>query len=374
MNAQLIMPTPGKSSSPKFKGKESKILSFIQKYEAAADAANLSDEQRCRQVTMYTSKAIKELWEQLPAFLGNGWNWSTYKAQIIRQYPGIDIDHKHTQATLNRWVHKAHKKKINSLKKYGHHKRSFLRQAGWLSARNQLDSLQMGIIYSKSLPKKLRKRTIRRLQLTNTAHHPKESYSYEELDEAATYVLQLQAVAIDSEEDASEEDSSDSSDSSSGDDSDSEKSDSNEEDRKTRRKKGKKKKKNHRPKSKSRGSTKKHIKKEDNDTLKSLVMQMNQLAVALTQQASVPANTRYTPPASGSNAVPIGNRPFPRGCAFCGENGHFIRECKHCDEFVSQGKLIYTCQGQFAMRTGEPIPFGALGQTMKKQVDDALQQ
>ena len=387
------MPIPGKSSSPKFKGKESKLLEFLQDYEAAASTASLSDEQKCCQVTRYTSKAIKDLWEQLPAFLSDSWNWSTYKAQILEQYPGIDQEHKHTYATLNIWATRAHRKKIANLTQYGSHKRSFLRRAAWLATQGQLEPLQKGIVFSKSLPKKLRKKAVSRLQMIYPAHHPKEPYSYEQLDGAATFVLRLQAGAMDFHDDDSSTDSdssssdSDSSDSSSGDESDSEESDSDEEDRRRRRKKEKKKK-HHGSKSKSRGYAKgKHVsvKKEDKDTLKNLVVQMNQgheqnmkmmekLAVALTQQATVSSNTRYGPPASGSNAVPIGNRPFPRSCAFCGENGHFIRECKHREEYVTQGKVMYTNQGRLAMKNGEPIPFGAQGQTMKQRVDGALQQ
>jgi hypothetical protein len=58
---------------------------------------------------------------------------------------------------------------------------------------------------------------------------------------------------------------------------------------------------------------------------------------------------------------------FPRGCIFCGDHGHFIRECPASTEYISAGRCRRNAMGQIIMGDGSPIPNGT--GTMQERID-----
>jgi hypothetical protein len=58
---------------------------------------------------------------------------------------------------------------------------------------------------------------------------------------------------------------------------------------------------------------------------------------------------------------------YPRGCIFCGDLGHYIRECPSSAEYINSGRCRRNQMGQLVMGDGSPVPSGA--GTMQERID-----
>ena len=82
------MPHPSKSHSPRFNGKAKNLLPFIKDFTYYADLAELTADERIKQIGRYARRRDQELWELLPQFTGT--NFEAYlnaiKLQIGRAH------------------------------------------------------------------------------------------------------------------------------------------------------------------------------------------------------------------------------------------------------------------------------------------------
>ncbi|EJD38404.1 hypothetical protein AURDEDRAFT_128869 [Auricularia subglabra TFB-10046 SS5] len=85
------MPVPSDPKAPKFDGDDRDLLSFIEDYEEAADAAKLTPIQKVRRIVRYVSSDVREEIEQYAEFNVDRANppadcWTNLKTRLSKEY------------------------------------------------------------------------------------------------------------------------------------------------------------------------------------------------------------------------------------------------------------------------------------------------
>jgi hypothetical protein len=184
----VAMPLPGDTAAPEWNGKAKNLIEFIRRFEAAANRANLSDDQKCEYLGRYCNKEENQrILESLNGFQNK--NWRQYKKSIMDYYPEVDPDSLYSIRAIEKLVEKSSKKspftKPESFTKYT---RKFLQQASWLEKENLLSAAEKGRLYLKGFPKKTRKAIEKRLEITDANHDPKKDYTFVQLHQAAVHL------------------------------------------------------------------------------------------------------------------------------------------------------------------------------------------
>ncbi|KZS91890.1 hypothetical protein SISNIDRAFT_399410, partial [Sistotremastrum niveocremeum HHB9708] len=132
------MPVQRTKGAPKFDGKPGNILDFLDEFETHARKARLPQQQMIQIVGKYADKPSRELWEQLPGFTEEPWDWAAYRASILDLYPQSDQSKKFAISDLLKLVHKYHKKPMKELSHFSKYDRKFKRISLWLRSRNRI--------------------------------------------------------------------------------------------------------------------------------------------------------------------------------------------------------------------------------------------
>ncbi len=80
------------------------------------------------------------------------------------------------------------------------------------------------------------------------------------------------------------------------------------------------------------------------------------------QQRSFPSG----PPQQSSYA----NAATGQNCSFCGEIGHFIRECLKVEEMIKEGKCRRNIDGKIVLSTGAWVPRNIQGTWLKDRIEE----
>jgi hypothetical protein len=108
------------------------------------------------------------------------------------------------------------------------------------------------------------------------------------------------------------------------------------------------------------------------DIFAQLTAQQQSLIATMTEMAkkSTPAPMVIPP---SNNPSPNNGAPRVQTCAFCRAPGHYVRDCDQVAEYIRQGKAKKDpTTYKLVLPTGEPIPEGERGQTLKTRLDNWL--
>ena len=407
INSVLTMPIPGTKLAPeKFRGDFHKVNEFIQHYERLCAQNNvILDADKCETLLRYCSKREKQTIKNIPSFGMR--SWGRLREDILRLYDA-DLDTRRYKVKDVRIFSKKQKeKRIRNLSDWKKYCRAFLRIAGSLLNEEKISTKEYSTYFWQGIPKALRSRIENRLLTRNPVRDLSEPFEVEEVDTAASAILQrdrFDQVLDDSE---SEKEDSSNDESSSGDEDD-ETSDSESEDEKEKRRRRRRK-----FKESSRLSRRSSSEKAKEDPgkkksvggshreVESLLKQMNLLTqddpqygiayyralkldpdvakiiagpaltrpnnqlYGLRNPSTYQAQRSYIPPPSmmtSQGPVNMYRAPqpsFPRGgemiCYGCGEKGHGLNRCPVMEELINKKQLIRDVGGRLVHVDGSPI-------------------
>jgi hypothetical protein len=402
----LTMPIPGTKLAPeKFRGDFHKVKEFIQHYERLCTQNNVVlDTEKCDTLLRYCSKREKQTIKNIPSYTAK--SWGRLREDILRLYDA-DLDtRRYKVSDVRNFSKKQKAKKIRDLAGWKKYCRAFLRIAGSLLRDDKISDKEYATYFWQGIPRALRVRLESRILSRDPVRDLSEPFEVDEIDTAASAVLQRDR--FDRALDDSDSEDGDSSDDESSSGSEDESSDSESEDEREKRRRRARKKRS--SKSRSRrsssekedriGESRRRVVKGPHKEVESLIKQMNLLtqddpqygiayyrALKLDpdvarivaepalrrpcdqQQFSAARVTtypqpRYSQPVNPSYYAPraplqISQQPPPRGsemmCYGCGEKGHGMTRCSIINDMIMKDLLAKDSGGRIVHKDGSPI-------------------
>src|SRR5882672_6383610 len=224
-NSILTMPLPDSKAAPeKFKGRYSKIRSFIIHYELLLEQNNvLLDKDKCELITRYCSRKVTEFIQALPSYTER--KWGKLKDDMLKYYDA-DLDNKKYRVKdLVKLVRACKEKKLKNLSAWREYGRKFITIGGWLLKKKKISDGEYATYYWNGIPKVLRVKLENRLLAKDPVRSLASPFGVDEINGAAEALLQrdrfdMNFAGSDEEDDSDDEegDSDESSDSESEDD------------------------------------------------------------------------------------------------------------------------------------------------------------
>ena len=411
----LTMPLPDSKAAPeKFRGKSSKIKSFLIHYELLLDQNNVvADKDKCDLITRYCSTTVTDFIQALPSYTKR--NWTELRENLLTYYDA-DFDNKrYSVKDLEKLEKSCRSKYISDLKGWREYGRTFITMAGWLLKKDRISEGEFGLAYWAGIHKKLRRKLENWLIASNPRRDLTNPFTYDEINEAAEKVLmrdRFDVSILEYDSDESEADGGRSS------DSEEDASDSELEDIKRWKKKARRKVRHTKRRSSADEEdsdsedeeikparpvkqTKRKVATTDEQEIEGIIKQLNSMKTddpeyaalvfrALKKDPDVlkvirPPMVLSTPIIPNSpqeyqsstrfkDAPPhmsnIGFAPMNRGyeerqgtgimspvskCYGCGMMGHRIGECEEINEFIKKGEMKKDEAGRMVQGDGQPI-------------------
>ena len=134
----MQMPLRGTSRAPRFKGDPHELQQYFEDVELLCEDAQLfADEDRIRWAVRYARREDAELWSTLPSRAGA--DWSSFKAEVTRFYPGAEEDdRKYLHTDLIRLVEAQAAGTMTSRRDLGEYVRKFTLIASFLEKKGRL--------------------------------------------------------------------------------------------------------------------------------------------------------------------------------------------------------------------------------------------
>ena len=123
------------------------------------------------------------------------------------------------------------------------------------------------------------------------------------------------------------------------------------------------------------------------DTADKLMAQMSALVQIFTAQASQQGNHQYSQPRQQNSSRQTSSAPAPggasqnsaqwgqsapadRGCHFCGEKGHYVKECPIAAGYLQEGRIVRGTDGHLLLADRQLPHRGIPGITLKERFDN----
>jgi len=313
------MPSRGHASAPKFDSARPRELSryfaelalLFQKHNV------LAADQRKSFACHYVDIESAELWELLPEFAA-AFTYPEFVAAVTRLYPGASDDRKWTMSDMDKLTGEYIRVGIHSAADLAEYYRAFFTITQYLRSRGRLSEAEQSRAFIRGFQSQLWSRIARRLEIVNPLHNPDDPHALANIHEAAKYVLHGTATlpmyhsAIVAPTVAAPP----------------------------------------------------AIKTEDLDAM------FTRLTASLVQalQPQVVANQAQV--ANRSAAAPVRQGPRREECDFCGEIGHFIRDCGQVVNAIAEGKVKRNIEGRVVLPGGGFVPRTIKGQWLRDRVNE----
>lgn len=219
------MPLPDTKAAPeKFRGRYTRIKSFLIHYELLLEQNNvLSDKDKCELITRYCSRKVTEFIQALPSYTER--KWGKLKDDMLKYYDA-DLDNKKYRVKdLVKLVRACKEKKLKNLSAWREYGRKFITIGGWLLKKKKISDGEYATYYWNGIPKVLRVKLENRLLAKDPVRSLASPFGVDEINGAAEALLQrdrfdMNFAGSDEEDDSDDEegDSDESSDSESEDD------------------------------------------------------------------------------------------------------------------------------------------------------------
>ena len=134
----MRMPLRGSSRTPHFKGDPHELQQYFEDVELLCkDVQLFADEDRIQWAVRYACCEDAELWSTLPSRAGA--DWSAFKAEVTRFYPGVEEDDRRFLCTdLARLVEVQAAGTMTSCRDLGEYVRKFTLIASFLEKKGRL--------------------------------------------------------------------------------------------------------------------------------------------------------------------------------------------------------------------------------------------
>ncbi|KAH9836409.1 uncharacterized protein C8Q71DRAFT_708689 [Rhodofomes roseus] len=348
--SRIAMPPPTSKYSPRFDGK--RLRSFLNVFENLANAAMLSDSEKCRMVLEYCTEEVSVMLSCMTQFAGS--DWAKAKERMVFCFGEGTVKDKGSADKLRAFSKKYRKKHtIRNLDGYYKYLHGFLKCAGNQIELGGITEAEHDYLFFRGLNSRVRQAIVPKLEkaMGKTPTH-KEPAPFEQCaNEVRNYFTDndYHRDALDSSSDESED--SDSSDDESDDDTDS--SDSDSDDDKKRKKKKKVSKKADKKKGKKRGKRTK-----DKDEVDELAERLDKL-LAARHATTTPNSTAQATASAAQHGQPA------RCCYMCDkEEGKDLDHrigmghCGFTKKWIADGTIMYSPQGRLTYADGSDLPNG----------------
>lgn len=163
------LPIIGTKGAPeKFKGKGSKVDSFLRHYERLCTKYHVyTDQDKVEGITQYCSSHVRQLMEGLASY--NHPDWKQFSADIRTYYDADEETRRFKTQDLEKYVRHSRKKStFSNMNAWMKYQRGFLRIAGWLENKKKITAGDKAFYFWKGMPKRFRNRVEARL-MTGTS-------------------------------------------------------------------------------------------------------------------------------------------------------------------------------------------------------------
>ncbi|TFY61409.1 hypothetical protein EVJ58_g4517 [Rhodofomes roseus] len=349
------MPPPTSKYSPRFDGK--RLRSFLSVFEHLANAAALSDAEKCRMVLEYCTEEVSVMLSCMTEFAGS--DWDKAKEQMVFCFGDGTVKERGSADKLRAYCSKyRRKRKIRNVEDYYKYLHGFLKCAGNQVELERINVHEHDFLFFHGLDSRVRRAIVPKLEelMGKTPTHANPASFKICAEEVRKYFTEndYRRDADSSSSESEDSDTDSESDDESDSDTDSSDSDS-EDDKKKKRKKKKKKtdKKADKKKSKRKG---KHSKGKDD--VDDLVDRLDKLLAA-----------RLTPAPAGSSsqasACATHHGQPARCCYMCAkEEGKDLDHrlgmghCSFTKKWLADGTIMYSPQGRLTYADGSDLPNG----------------
>ena len=185
----MQMPLRGTSCAPRFEGDPHELQQYFEDVELLCEDTQLfADEDRIRWAVRYACREDAELWSSLPSHAGA--DWSTFKAEVMRFYPGAEEDdRKYLCADLDRLVEVQAAGSMTSHRDLGEYIRKFMLIASFLEKKGRLSKGEREYKFVEGLPAAFQAQLIVRLSLAYLDHYPEDPWPTDRVIQHASFLL-----------------------------------------------------------------------------------------------------------------------------------------------------------------------------------------
>lgn len=178
-NSILTMPLPDTKAAPeKFKGRSSKIQSFLNHYELLLAQNNVGlDSDKCELITRYCSPSVSEFVQALNTYTAK--NWDGLKADLRKYYAADLAETRYRVKDLVRLTDIYRAKKLRSLRQWRDYGREFITIGGWLLKHGRISQEEYAGFYWRGIPDRIAEKAEDRLLAMDTTHSLSSAFGVE---------------------------------------------------------------------------------------------------------------------------------------------------------------------------------------------------
>ena len=185
----MQMPLRGTSRAPCFEGDPQELQQYFEDVELLCEDVQLfADEDRIQWAVRYARHEDAELWSTLPSCAGA--DWSTFKAEVTRFYPGAEEDdRKYLRTDLIRLVEAQAAGTMTSRRDLGEYVHKFTLIASFLEKKGRLSKGEREYKFVEGFPTAFRAQLIVRLSLAYLDHYPEDPWPTDHVIQHASFLL-----------------------------------------------------------------------------------------------------------------------------------------------------------------------------------------
>src|SRR6267154_6619830 len=187
----IAMPTRYDRSAPCFDPSQPRELRryFADLAQCLARSQIVSEQEKKVYASRYVDIDTAELWESLSEFSEQAKSFSDFVQVVYRLYPGSGQERQWLVVDIERLVEERSCVDIRSLSNFGDYLRSFIVISAFLRRQQQLSEIEESLFFMRGLSRDFRDQILRRLQLKFVDHYPEDPYRFEDICDAAQFVL-----------------------------------------------------------------------------------------------------------------------------------------------------------------------------------------
>jgi hypothetical protein len=277
------------------------------------------DRQERKQAALrYVSVRTESLWKTTEAWADQTKTYEEFKAEVFKFYPGSSGDRTYSLQDLDILVRHYARTGVATSADLGEYHHQFLLISRYLVSKSRIATQEQSRMFLHGLPPHLEARVRQRLQAKFIDHFPNDPYPLSNIYNAASYVLMCGTTSAAAPHPSAPNPSVPAADST---------------------------------------STKL-------EALTTAIASLGQLF----QSALLPQFTGAPPSNLAAYSAP--STPPSGVCAFCGEPGHFARDCKAVAEYAKAGKGKHNAEGKIVLPSGAMVPHWITGACLCDCMDE----
>jgi len=338
--ATFNMPMSNSRDAPRFSPEPNSFDYFFEDVAELAQRAGLSEADTIKWAIRYAG-AESESWRQVSCLAPGrapAPTFAEFKEEVRRVYPHLSASRRYTHEDLERLVARTQDYVGMTRDDFGDYYRRFITYTAYLISKDRLSKRERNTYYLRGFPQPVRARVLQRLSVKKPDVLPDEGYDFDDIHEAASFVLNGGDRGSDSREVAPV------------------------------------------PKRES----------ADQGSISELIQAMSGLTRVFTasvqnqgQQSRPPPLPRLPNPAPGGPTpggvvqnAPQWSQPqqrqdqYQQGCMFCSATDHFVRNCPVAAQYLQQGKASLNEYGRIALPDGRYPSRNIPGKNMRERLDN----